>query len=90
LAFIAVFSPERRDGLLIPENDITLQPGHTYLVIVESIQQDQRPEVDALAEIAALAQPIGPIDLDRHFDLYSERVLLNETSEHCIDRRSEF
>jgi len=70
-----------KDGLLIPENAITLQAGHTYLVTVESVQSKQRPEVDALAEIAALAQPIGPSDLARNFDLYSERVLIHEIPE---------
>ena len=31
-------------------------------------------EVDALAEIAALAQPFGPPDLARNFDKYMNRV----------------
>ncbi len=70
-----------KDGVLIPENDVILQPGQTYLVTVESVQQAQRPAIDALAAIAALAQPIGPPDLARNFDLYAERVLINETSE---------
>ncbi|HMN30196.1 MAG TPA: type II toxin-antitoxin system Phd/YefM family antitoxin [Caldilineaceae bacterium] len=35
-------------------------------------------EIDALAAIAALAQPLGPADLARNFDTYTKRVLQNE------------
>ena len=37
--------------------------------------------VDALAEIAALAQPIGPANLAREFDGYTERVLDNDPAQ---------
>lgn len=54
----------------------------------ESVQSKQRPEVDALAEIAALAQPIGPSDLTRNFDLYARRVLIDEIPEPNFYRRT--
>ena len=32
-------------------------------------------KVDALAEIATMAQPLGPSDLARNFDNYTQRVI---------------
>lgn len=37
--------------------------------------QNDEAAIDALAEIAALAQPLGPNDLALNFDSYSEQVL---------------
>ncbi|MFN8493356.1 MAG: type II toxin-antitoxin system prevent-host-death family antitoxin [Caldilineaceae bacterium] len=41
-------------------------------------------EVDALAAIAALAQPLGPSDLASNFDLYTKRVLNDELPENGV------
>lgn len=38
-------------------------------------EAEANSEVDALAEIAALAQPLGPSDLARNFDDYTQRVI---------------
>jgi prevent-host-death family protein len=42
---------------------------------------DHEYEVDAFAEIAALAQPLGPADLSINFDKYTNRVLSDELAE---------
>ncbi len=40
-----------------------------------TLTEDMESGVDALAELAELAQPLGPPDLSRNFDVYTRRVL---------------
>ncbi len=61
------------DGVLVPDDAVNLPRGHAYLATLEPLPNSG--EVDALAEIAALAQPIGPANLAREFDSFTERVL---------------
>ncbi|MFZ4663704.1 MAG: hypothetical protein ACOYNY_42270 [Caldilineaceae bacterium] len=48
---------------------------------VTPVHDDNEDEVDAFAEIAALAQPLGPADLSINFDRYTKRVLDDEFTE---------
>lgn len=41
---------------------------------------DKKEEVDALAEIAAMAQPLGPNDLARNFNHYTQRTISDEST----------
>jgi hypothetical protein len=71
------FKARVEDGVLIPESNISLPEG-TFWV---SLQREPAEEaVDALDEILALAQPLGPADLARNFDSYTGRVIADETS----------
>ena len=60
------------DGVLIVDDSVELPRGQTYWATLELLAENS--EVDALAEIASLAQPIGPSDLARKFDQYVERI----------------
>lgn len=62
-------------GLLIPEEGVSLPDG-TFWV---SLQKSTDTELDALDEIIAMAEPIGPADLARHFDAYTGRVISDES-----------
>ena len=53
-------SRDREDASQAAQNDKTIDNGTT---------------VDALAQIAAMAQPLGPSDLSLNFDHYTEQVL---------------
>jgi len=66
-----------KNGSFIPDEPLTLPTDQTYFVIVELNPVE---EVNALAEIAAMAQPIGPADLSVNFDSYTRRVLNDDTT----------
>ena len=71
------FKARVADGVLIPDENVVLAPGRTYWVTLQmTVEAD---ETDALAKIAALAQPLGPPNLARNFDVYTERVPPNES-----------
>lgn len=66
-----------KNGSFIPEEPLNLPSDQSYFVIVEL---NPIEEVNALAEIAAMAQPLGPADLSVNFDLYTRRVLHDDTT----------
>lgn len=66
-----------KNGSLIPDEPLALPTDKTYFVTVELNPVE---EVNALAEIAAMAQPIGPADLSINFDSYTRRVLNDDTT----------
>lgn len=70
------FRARVKNGVLVPEEPVKLAADQTYLVILQP-----EPAVDALAELANLAQPLGPADLARNFDHYTNRVLNDESAE---------
>jgi|GEM_PF-2272227 len=45
------------------------------LTVPVSSEEEGERKIDALAEIAAMAQPFGPSDLARNFDDYTQRVI---------------
>lgn len=51
--------------------------GETCLVSLQIVPESSESS-DALAEIAALAQPLGPADLARNFDSYTGRIVTDE------------
>jgi hypothetical protein len=58
---------------LVPEQPVYLQLGNTYLITVEGVAHephDQR-NVDALAEIRAMATDMGVDDLSTNHDRYA-------------------
>jgi prevent-host-death family protein len=56
-------------------------PSHDQSVTSAKLQAEGNDEVvDALAEIAQIAQPLGPPDLARNFDTYTKRVLHDESA----------
>jgi hypothetical protein len=42
---------------------------------------EKYPQIDALALISNMAQPLGAMDLARNFDKYTNKVLLNDFRE---------
>lgn len=73
------FKARVENGVIIPVEAVTLPSGRTYLVTLQVEPEPAQPApLDALAEIAALAQPLGPADLARNFDTYTGRVLPDE------------
>ena len=66
-----------KNGSLIPDEPLTLPSDKSYFVTVELNPVE---EVNALAEIAAMAQPIGPADLSINFDSYTRRILDDDTT----------
>ena len=71
------FRARVENGIIIPEETISLPPGHTYWVTLQTVSPSET-DVDALAEIAALAQPLGPDDLARNFDIYTDQIIDDE------------
>jgi len=65
------FRVRYESGMLIPEEAVSLPSGNYYIA---TLQPETPPSVDALTEIALMAQPLGPADLARNFDTYSKRV----------------
>ncbi len=78
------FKARVENGVLVPTEDVDLDnkmtPGATYWITLE-LENEPASEVDALAELAALAQPLGPPDLARNFDTYTGRVLGDKPTE---------
>lgn len=73
------FKARVENGVIIPEKAIAVPSGQTYLVTLQLVPEpDGDTEVDALAEIAAVAEPLGPVDLARNFDTYTGRVVADE------------
>jgi hypothetical protein len=73
------FRARVENGVIIPEKAIVLPSGQTYLVTLQPESEAQADTgLDALAEIAAMAEPLGPADLARNFDTYTGRVILDE------------
>lgn len=73
------FKVRFENGMLIPDEQLNLLSGQTYWVILQpTAELDQPAPVDALAQIVALATPLGPADLARNFDSYTGRVLPDE------------
>ena len=66
------FKARVENGVIIPEEAITVPTGQLYLVTLQPAPAEEAAKpLNALAEIAALAQPLGPADLARHFDTYT-------------------
>jgi hypothetical protein len=76
------FRARIENGMIIPDEQVSLSPGQTYLVTLqpESTPEINRDSLDALAEIASLAEPLGPSDLARNFDTYTRRVIVDEST----------
>lgn len=74
------FKARVKNGVLVPEEPVNLAADQTYLVILQP-EPDPDEAVDALAELTKLAQPLGPADLARNFDSYTNRVLYDEPAE---------
>lgn len=72
-----LISPDQWDA--IADALQQLQNNHTGQNITDQNITDQA--VDALAEIAALAQPLGPADLALNFNRYTNQVLNDESAE---------
>lgn len=73
------FKARVENGVIIPVETISLPSGQTYLVTLQAeTKPTEAAPLDALAEIAAMAQPLGPADLARNFDTYAGRVLNDE------------
>ena len=73
------FKARVENGVIIPEEAITVPTGQVYLVTLQLAPAEEAAQpLNALAEIVALAQPLGPADLARHFDTYTGRVLTDE------------
>ena len=70
------FRVRYENGMLIPEEVVSLPSGNHYMA---TLQPEPAAAVDALAEIAVMAQPLGPSDLARNFGTYSKRVFDDET-----------
>lgn len=63
------------DALAQHEHDVALAEGSNRST------KDSGPTRDALAEIAALAQPLGPADLSVNFDIYTKQVLVDDSAD---------
>jgi hypothetical protein len=73
------FKAQIKDGVIVLAEGITLPADQTYVVTLQPIAEtDPSTPLDALAEIAALAQPLGPADLSANFDIYTGRVLSDD------------
>ena len=73
------FKAQIKNGVIVPTEAVTLPPDQTYVVTLQPIPgQTEASSPDALAEIAAMAQPLGPADLAENFDTYTGRVLADE------------
>ena len=73
------FKAQIKNGVIVPTETITLPPDQTYVVTLQPITgPNEASSLDALAEIAAMAQPLGPADLAENFDTYTGRVLSDE------------
>jgi hypothetical protein len=71
------FRVRYENGMLIPEEAVSLSSGNHYIATLQPVSI---ASVDALTEIALMAQPLGPADLARNYDTYFKRVLDDETS----------
>jgi hypothetical protein len=71
---ILQFRARVENGVIVPEEAIDLPAGYTYLVTLQ-LEPESKTSVDALAEIAAIAQAIGPADLARNFDTYTNQIV---------------
>jgi hypothetical protein len=71
--FLIFGTDPRGTRIIIPSDQI-------YLV---TLQPEPKAEagLDALAEIAGMAEPLGPTDLARNFDAYTGRVITDESAE---------
>ncbi len=70
------------NGVIVPQEDVSLPADQIYLVTIQfepAPDTEADSEVDALAQLAALAQPLGPADLARNFDTYTSRVILKSS-----------
>jgi hypothetical protein len=73
------FKARLKNGMIIPKETVSLLPGQTYLITLEMEPESQSEKsLDALAEIATMAEPLGPVDLARNFDTYTSRVITDE------------
>ena len=75
------FKAQIKNGVIVPTETITLPPDQTYVVTLHPVTgPDEASSLDALAEIAAMAQPLGPADLAEKFDTYTGRVISDESA----------
>jgi hypothetical protein len=78
-ATLLQFRAHVENGVIVPDEVVVIPSDQTYLVTMEP-DANASQSVDALAEIAAMAQPLGPADLARNFDLYTGRTVTHETA----------
>ena len=71
------FRVRYENGMLIPEESVSLSSGNYYIA---TLQPEPAASVDALAEIALMAQPLGPADLARNHDTCFKRVIEDEAA----------
>jgi hypothetical protein len=74
------FKARVENGVIIPEEAVSIPSDQTYLVTLEP-ETESDAGLDALAEIAAMAEPLGPADLARNFDTYAGRVITDESTD---------
>ena len=73
------FKARVKNGVIVPTETVSLPADQTYMVTLQPVTgPDEVSSLDALAEIAAMAQPLGPADLAEKFDTYTGRVLADE------------
>lgn len=72
------FKAHYENGVIVPEENVSIPTDKSFLV---TLQFAPTPEVDALAEIVKLAQPLGSADLARNFDTYTGRVTSDEPAQ---------
>ena len=73
------FKARIENGVIVPAETITLPADQTYVVTLQPIDEAaMSAPLDALAEIAAMAQPLGRADLAANFDIYTGRLLSDE------------
>ncbi len=71
------FKARVKNGVIVPDKKVDIPSGKTYWVTLK-VETEPSEHIDALAEIAAMAQPMGPDDLARNFDRYTDRIIANE------------
>ena len=72
------FKAHYENGVIVPEENVSIPTGKPFLV---TLQFEPTSEIDALAEIAKLAQPLGPANLARDFDVITGRVTSDESAQ---------
>jgi hypothetical protein len=74
------FKAHIKNGVIIPDKKIDIPADKTYWVTLE-VETEPSESVDALAEIVAMAQPMGFDDLARNFDHHTNRVVADEPTD---------
>lgn len=76
-----LLSPELWDAIAetLAQSQLTITVAENPTLT--SAATNHEMDVDAFAEIAALAQPLGPSDLSINFDKYTTRVLDDELAD---------